>query len=108
MAQEAKESLSSSEVVHLSRPVLFPDQKGEAVEIDLEVSRTEYEQAIADLVEATLARAELALARASESAGVGIGDIQHVLLVGGSTKVPLVERRVREALAARTRHGADP
>jgi len=102
LAQEAKEALSSSEVVHLSREAYFPDQKGEPVDVDLEVSRSEHEAAIADLVEATLARAELALARAKESAGIGIEDIDRVLLVGGSTRVPLVERRVNEALAQRT------
>lgn len=108
LAQEAKESLSSSEVVHLSREALFPDQRGEPVDVDLEVSRTEHEASIADLVEATLARAELALARAQELAGITVADIEHVLLVGGSTRVPLVERRVTEALAQRTRAGRAP
>jgi molecular chaperone DnaK len=102
LAQEAKEALSSSEVVHLSREAYFTDQQGEPVDVDLEVSRTEHEASIVDLVEATLARAELALARATESAGIGIEEIDRVLLVGGSTRVPLVERRVNEALAQRT------
>ncbi len=102
LAQEAKEALSSSEVVHLSREAYFTDQRGESIDVDLEVARSEHEASIADLVEATLARCELALSRAKESAGIDVADLDRVLLVGGSTRVPLVERRVNEAIAQRT------
>jgi molecular chaperone DnaK len=106
LAQEAKEQLSSSEVVHLSRPAWMPDRDGELVDVDLEVSRAEHEATIADLIDATIARTELALARAKEVAGVGIEDVDRVLLVGGSTRVPAVARRVEQALAARSKSPA--
>lgn len=103
VAQEIKEGLSSAEVVQVSKQDLFDDQSGESVSLELEVGRADYEAVIAELVERTLACAERALAESQAKAGVGIGDVDHVVLVGGSTRVPLVQRRVTEALSARCR-----
>ena len=98
VAQEAKESLSSSSVVAIAKQGLFEDKLGESVDVELELGRADYEAAIADLVEKTIACAERALAESKQRANVGLGDIDHVVLVGGSTRVPLVRRRVTEAL----------
>jgi molecular chaperone DnaK len=49
-------------------------------------------------VQTTIRCCERALDRSQEVAGVGLADIDHVVLVGGSTRVPLVMKRVREAL----------
>jgi molecular chaperone DnaK len=103
LAQEVKESLSTEEVVHLSREAVFADDDGEPVSVDLEIGRGEWEAAVADLVEQTIACAERALARAHEVAGVSPADIDRVILVGGSTRTPLVTRRVRDAIAAKTK-----
>jgi molecular chaperone DnaK len=96
LAQEAKEALSTTEVVQLQRSNLFQDKAGEPVNVDLEVSRSQWEQLQLDLVEQTIAACERALREAKERAGVGLEDVDHVLLVGGSTRVPLVARRVTE------------
>ncbi len=104
LAQEVKESLSTDEVVHLSREDIFEDDGGEKVSIDLEIGRAEWESAVADLVETTIASCERALARSEEVAGVTVADIDRVILVGGSTRTPLVARRVCEAICARTKH----
>ena len=100
VAQEAKESLSSSEVVAIAKQDVFQDQGGEPVSIEIDLGRAEYEAGIADLVEKTIACAHRALAESKSRANVDLGDIDHVVLVGGSTRVPLVRRRVIEALAS--------
>ncbi len=104
LAQEVKESLSTDEVVHLSREELFEDDAGEKVSIDLEIGRAEWERSVLDLVETTIACSERALARSEEVAGISIAEIDRVVLVGGSTRTPLVVKRVKEALCARSKH----
>jgi molecular chaperone DnaK len=98
LAQEIKESLSTTEVVHLSKNDIATDKAGESISFEGEIGRADYEGIVADLVETTIACCERALARSREVANVGVQDIQHVILVGGSTRVPLVVRRVTEAL----------
>ena len=100
LAQEVKESFSTAEVVPLSKENVLVDRAGEPVSIDLEIGRAEWEDAVGDLVETTIRCCERALARSQEVAGVGLRDIDHVVLVGGSTRTPLIVRRVTEALCS--------
>ncbi|WP_169928685.1 Hsp70 family protein [Labilithrix luteola] len=97
LAQEIKESLSITDVVHVNKSDFVKDKSGESVSYEGDVGRAEYEAIIADLVETTMGCSERALARAHEVANVTAADIDHVILVGGSTRVPLVVRRVTEA-----------
>jgi len=108
VAQEIKEGLSTNDVLSFSRADLFMDQSGEPVSIEAEIGRADYEACIADLVETTLACAERALARSKEIGDVGLADLDAIVLVGGSTRVPLVVRSVTERLAAHTRSKAPP
>ncbi len=103
LAQEIKESLSTTEVLHFSKQDLFEDKEGESVSFEAEIARGDYEAVIADLVETTIACAIRALEQSKKTASIGLEDIDHVVLVGGSTRVPLVRRRVTEALAAASR-----
>ncbi|MCW5836952.1 MAG: Hsp70 family protein [Labilithrix sp.] len=97
LAQEIKESLSTTDVAHVNKSDFVKDKAGEGVSFEGEVGRADYEAIIGDLVETTMASCERALARSREVANVGVEDIDHVILVGGSTRVPLVIRRVTEA-----------
>ena len=103
VAQEIKEALSTVEVASIATSKALVDQRGEAVAIEGEFGRAEYESIVQGFVDTTLRACERALARSQETAGVGLAEIDHVILVGGSTRVPLVERRVREELVARTK-----
>ncbi|MBX3250243.1 MAG: Hsp70 family protein [Myxococcales bacterium] len=103
LAQELKESLSTRDVVHLSKEALFDDQRGQPVSFEDEIGRAEYDAATADLVATTLRCCERALARSAEVAGVGPTDIDHVVLVGGSTRVPAVVAAVTEHLCGPAR-----
>lgn len=103
LAQEIKELLSTSEVVPVSKHDVVDDKNGENVTYDAEVGREHYEKSIADLVGTTIECCHRALARSKEVASVGLGDIDHVVLVGGSTRVPLVIRKVIEEICAKSK-----
>ena len=102
LAQEIKESLSTTEVAHVSKNDIVKDKAGESVSFEGDIGRAEYEEIVADLVETTIACCERALARAREVANVGPEQIDHVILVGGSTRVPLVVKRVTAAYCKRS------
>ncbi len=102
LAQEIKESLSTTDVVHVGKSDFMKDKNGESVSYDGDVGRADYEEVVKDLVDTTMACCERALARSREVAHVGAEDIDHVILVGGSTRVPLVVRRVTEALCKKS------
>ena len=103
LAQEIKESLSTSDVVSVSKQDVVDDKQGEPVSYDAEIGRDAYEKIVGDLVEKTFACAERALARSKEVASIGIAEIDHVVLVGGSTRVPLVVRKVTELFCRQSR-----
>lgn len=103
LAEETKHSLSTNDVVSLSRQNLFSDQNGEDVSIELEIGRAEYAALINDLALRTIECAERALAQSAEKAGIGLAEIDRVVLVGGSTRVPAISDLVQERLAAHCR-----
>jgi molecular chaperone DnaK len=105
LAQEIKESLSTADVVHVSKSDFMKDKTGESVSYDGDIGRVDYEAVIGELVETTIACCDRAILRAREVANVGLDDIEHVILVGGSTRVPMVVRRVTEKLC---KSGSEP
>ncbi len=96
LAQEIKEQLSTRDVVPVSRQDIVEDKSGETVEYEAEVGRTQYEEIIGSFVETTITCCLRAAEEAKEKAGVGLEDIDNVILVGGSTRVPLVVQRVTD------------
>jgi molecular chaperone DnaK len=91
-AEAAKVRLSSAERTRLTLPF-------EGFTYHRDVARAEVEKLIGSLVDKTLAPCRAALS----DAGLAASDIDHVVLVGGSTRVPLVRSRV-EALFGKTAH----
>ncbi len=108
LAQEIKESLSTSEVVHVSKQGVLLDHEGEQVDLEADIGRADWEEAVRDLVDTTIECCRRAVAQATETAGIGLGDIDHVVLVGGSTRVPYVIERVVADLASKTKHAEAP
>ncbi|MGH3615513.1 MAG: Hsp70 family protein, partial [Pseudonocardia sp.] len=94
---EAKEALSSD--VDVSIPVLLPGSRG-----SVRLHRSEFEGLIRSRVEETVA----ALRRAVSSAGLAPEDLSAVLLVGGSSRIPLVSQLVSEQLGRPVAVDADP
>jgi molecular chaperone DnaK len=90
-AEKAKIELSSAQSTEINLPFLTADQTGPK-HLNLTLNRSEFEKLIADIVEKTLAPCKLVM----KDAGLGNSDINEVILVGGSTRIPLVQKRVKE------------
>ena len=89
-AEKAKIELSSSEQTEVNLPYITADASGPKHFVH-KVTRAKLESLVEDLVERSLAPVKLAL----EDAKLSIGDINEVLLVGGQTRMPLVQSKVK-------------
>jgi Fe-S protein assembly chaperone HscA len=98
-AESAKKQLSDSEEARVR--LRFPDV---GVDVDRAVTRAEYEAAIADLVEQTLASVRFVL----DDAGLDPEDVGEVVCVGGSTRTPLVRRKLAEYFGKKPHTEIDP
>ena len=88
-AEKAKMELSSAPSTSISLPYLFADQNGPR-NLERTLSRAQFERMITPVIERTLEPCKKALADAKLSAS----DIDEVILVGGSTRIPLVQEKV--------------
>ncbi len=108
-AESIKIELTDSERVERYLPDLIRDEDGRAITLEASVERGAFHRLIRDKVDRTIDCCRDALARARERAGLSLPDIDHVILVGGSSRVPLVRDMVRAAfcnadLAEHVRH----
>ena len=90
-AEAAKIALSSRPAVQVQEEYLMTVD-GKPLHLDLEVTRPEFESLIADLLESTLESFDAAL----DDAQITAADLDKVLFVGGSTRIPLVWEMVRD------------
>ncbi len=102
-AENAKIELSTVQKTNINLPYITTTESGPKF-LDLDLSRAKFESLIADLVDSTLGPVRQALADAKLSAD----DIDHVLLVGGSTRVPLVQETVKKVLSKDPDKGINP
>ncbi|MBF0458097.1 MAG: Hsp70 family protein [Nitrospirae bacterium] len=77
---------------------------GNPINLDIEIQRDEYEDMISDLVNKTIEKVNEAL----EEARLTIGDIGEVLLVGGTTRTPMVQQALSEIFDIPIYHSVDP
>jgi molecular chaperone DnaK len=90
-AEKAKIELSSTQSTDINLPYVTADKSGPK-HLALKLSRAKFEQLVEDLVDRTLEPCRVALA----DAGFSPGDIDEVVLVGGSTRIPLVQQKVQQ------------
>jgi molecular chaperone DnaK len=90
-AEKVKHELSSSLETDLNIPFIA-QKNGQPIHLEAKVKRSELEIIVSDLVERTFEPCKQAL----RDSGLKINDIDEVLLVGGQTRMPLVQRRVAE------------
>jgi len=90
-AEKAKIGLSSQPYVRVREEFLMEKER-RSLHLDMEVERRAFEELIADRIEDTLTAFDKAL----EDAGLEASDLDRLLLVGGSTRIPLVWERVAE------------
>lgn len=89
-SEKAKKELSTAETTNINLPYIA-QIRGEAVHLDLMLTRAKYQELVYDLVERTVGPVQQALSDAYISAS----DLSKVLLVGGSTRMPIVQEKVR-------------
>jgi molecular chaperone DnaK len=102
-AEKAKIELSSAQSTDINLPYITADQTGPK-HLTMKLSRPKFEQLIEDLVERTLAPARQALA----DSGFSTSEIDEVVLVGGSTRIPLVQQKVEELFGKETNKTVNP
>ena len=102
-AEDAKKQLSDHPYARIAEEYLA-EHSGQPVNLDLELSREQYEDMIAPFIEETLGAIHIAL----ESAGLTSSQVDEILLVGGATRTPLIRRRLVEAFGTQPRGEVDP
>ena len=102
-AEDAKKQLSDHPYARIAEEYLA-EHGGQPINLDLELSREEYEDMIAPFIEETLGAIHIAL----ELAGLTSSQVDEILLVGGATWTPLIRRRLVEAFGTQPRGEVDP
>ncbi len=92
-AEQAKITLSAAQSAEIRLPFLT-EKHGEPVHLETTLSRAEFESMTSDLIERTVQPVQSAL----HDAGITPARIRKILLVGGSTRIPAVQRRIRDLI----------
>jgi len=103
IAEKTKIDLSDAPYARVQE-IAVTSVNGQPINLDLEVSRIEYEEMIADLVEKTI----LKVGEALKEANLFSRDIGKIVLVGGATRTPVVQRRLAEIFDRPIHHSIDP
>lgn len=102
-AEKAKIELSSREQVDVNLPYITADASGPK-HLNIKVTRAKLEALVEDLVNRTIGPCKLAL----KDAGKTIADINAVILVGGQTRMPMVQKVVKEFFGKEPRKDVNP
>jgi molecular chaperone DnaK len=102
-AEKAKHELSTSLETEINLPFITADQSGPK-HLVKKLSRAKLESLVMDLVERSLEPCKKAL----QDAGLTANDIDEVILVGGSTRMPLVQQKVKEFFGKEPHKGINP
>ncbi len=102
-AEKAKCTLSSAASCNINLPFLVT-VKGEPKHMDLTLTRATFDQITADLVERTAGPVQNAL----RDAGLTSADLSKVILVGGSTRIPAVQQKVKQLTGITPSHSLNP
>jgi molecular chaperone DnaK len=102
-AERAKIELSTVQQTEISLPFITADASGPK-HLNITLTRSKLEQLVMDLVEQTLEPCSQAL----KDAGLTSGQIDEVLLVGGQTRMPLVQERVKQFFGKEPSKGINP
>jgi molecular chaperone DnaK len=104
-AEKAKIELSSAQQTSITLPYITVDEDKNPLILDETLSRAEFQRLTADLLDRTKAPFQQVI----KDAGISVKDIDHVILVGGSTRMPAVVDLVRELTGGKDPHkGVNP
>ena len=102
-AEKAKVELSSMAETSISLPFITADQNGPK-HLEMTLTRAKFEELTRDLLDRTVQPVRTAL----KDAGLQPSDVDKILLVGGSTRMPMVQRKVKELLNKEPTKGINP
>jgi len=102
-AEKAKIELSGTGTTQINLPFITMSD-GQPEHLDLSLSRAKFEELIADLIERTMAPTRQAM----KDAGVSKGEVDKVILVGGSTRVPAVQTAIEKEVGKAPFKGINP
>jgi molecular chaperone DnaK len=101
--EKAKIELSSTMTTQINLPFITATQEGPK-HLDLQLTRAKLEELVADLLERTVGPTKQALA----DAGIDASAIEHVVLVGGMTRMPAVQGKVKQLIGKDPHKGVNP
>ena len=102
-AEKAKIELSSSQQTEVNLPYITADASGPK-HLVMKVTQSKLESLVEELVERTIEPVRIAL----KDAGLGVSEIHDIILVGGQTRMPLVQRKVKEFFGKEPRKDVNP
>ena len=102
--EKAKIELSSVMSTDINLPFITMDSNGQPVHFDATLTRAEFDKITDDLVQATVEPIDLAM----RDAGVTVSDIDKVLLVGGSSRIPAVQTLIGNKFGKEPSKGVNP
>jgi len=102
-AEKAKIELSSAQQTEVNLPYITADASGPK-HLVVKITRAKFESLVEDLIERTIAPCKLAI----KDAGVKLEDIQDIILVGGMTRMPMVQEKVKAFFGKEPRKDVNP
>ncbi len=102
-AEKAKIELSSSAATDINLPYITADASGPK-HLNIKLTRAKLEALVEELIERTIAPCRTAI----KDAGIAVGDIHDVILVGGMTRMPKVQEKVKEFFGKDPRKDVNP
>ena len=102
-AENAKKELSSSKQTEINLPFITADSSGPK-HLNMTLTRANFEQLVSDLVERVVAPCKQAL----KDAKLSPSDINEVILVGGSTRIPAIQEKVKEIFGKEPNQSVNP
>jgi len=101
--ESAKKELSSSKQTEINLPFITADAAGPK-HLNLSLTRAKFEELVRHLVERTIAPCKKAI----KDAGLKVSEIDEVILVGGSTRIPMVQEKVKEIFKKEPNRSVNP
>ncbi|ADY56722.1 Chaperone protein dnaK [Syntrophobotulus glycolicus DSM 8271] len=102
-AEKAKIELSGVSQTNINLPFITMSAEG-PLHLDLNVARAKFEELVADLIESTLGPTRQAM----EDAKLGFNDLDQIILVGGSTRIPAVQEAIKRISGKEPHKGVNP
>ncbi|MCC7432979.1 molecular chaperone DnaK [Candidatus Peregrinibacteria bacterium] len=103
-AEKAKCALSSQHETEISEPFISMDSSGTPKHLNIKLTRAKFEDLVADLIE----RCAEPCKRAMDDAKIYSSDLDEIVLVGGSTRMPAIQAKVKEIFGKEPHRGVNP